>query len=455
MTKNLTEGKVLPILISYSIPYLFSCFLQTFYGLADLFIIGAFNGANEISAVSIGSQLMHMFTVVIAGLAMGTTVGIGRSIGAGEQRSVCRIIGSSITVFTGCSIVIAALLIACLRGILLLVATPAEAFAETYRYALICFAGIPFISAYNVLGSVFRGAGDTKSPLLFVLAAGILNIFLDWLLIGALAFGASGAALATVISQGVSVLIAAVVLKKAGTSGRTGSERLFARDFVPQRRTIAEILKVGLPIASQDGLIQVSFLVITAIANSRGVIVAASVGIVEKIICFLFLVPSAMLTSVSAIAAQNAGASKHERGTQTLRYALLICIGFGAVVSVLCNIAPERIIALFSRTEPEVVRMGAQYLRAYVTDCMLAGIHFCFSGYFCAYGKSLYSFLHNIISIALVRIPGVYLASRLFPQTLLPMGAAAPLGSLLSAIICAVLYAHLVQSQKKDGAVAQ
>ena len=207
---------------------------------------------------------------------------------------------------------------------------------------------------------------------------------------------------------------------------------------------MSRLAGIGVPVAFQEGLIQVSFLVITAIANSRGVNVAAAVGIVEKIISFLFLVPSSMLSTVSAVTAQNAGAGKHDRGRLALRYGISVCVSVGFVVFLICQFASEGIVGLFVVNEPEVVRLGGQYLRSYSIDCAVAGIQFCFSGYFSAYGKSQYSFLHNIISIATVRIPGAWFASVLFPATLYPMGLAAPMGSLLSSVICVFLYRRLV-----------
>ena len=178
--------------------------------------------------------------------------------------------------------------------------------------------------------------------------------------------------------------------------------------------------------------------------------VAAAVGIVENIISFLFLVPSAMLSTVSALAAQNMGAGNHQRGRQVLYYAVSICIGFGVLCSIVAQPFADQIVGMFVKDSPQVTVLGGQYLRAYVFDCIFAGIHFCFSGYFSAYGKSIYSFIHNIISIVVVRIPGAWLASVMFPSTLYPMGLAAPLGSLLSALICIALYYHAFMKKSSD-----
>lgn len=216
---------------------------------------------------------------------------------------------------------------------------------------------------------------------------------------------------------------------------------------------MGKILKIGIPVAFQDGLIQIAFIVITIIANQRGLNDAAAVGIVEKVISFLFLVPSSMLSTVSALGAQNIGAGKPGRAVQTLRYAIMLAAGFGVLATVTVQFIAEPIVALFTDSSTangaEVVRFGGQYLRGYIFDCIFAGIHFSFSGYFCACGKSGISFLHNSLSILLVRVPGAYLASKYFPQTLLPMGLANAAGSLFSILVCVIAYAILTRREKR------
>lgn len=429
---NLTQGPLLPQMMAFAIPYLLACFLQTFYGMADLFITGLFNGAAPITAVSIGSQLMHMLTVIIVGLAMGTTVSISRAVGGRDPKEASRCIGNSVLLFALFSLIGTVLLLLAIEPILSWLKTPTEAWADTRAYLLICFAGIPFIVAYNVLAGIFRGLGDTRTPMYFVALAGFINLLLDYIFIGPMAMGAAGAAAATILSEAVSVLLCLLYLRFANLG-----LSLTRKDFSFDALRMKTLLAIGLPISCQDGLIQISFLIITAIANSRGVEVAAAVGIVEKVISFLFLVPSAML---STVAAQNAGAGNDARGRQALRYGIRVCIVFGLLTTLFVHFRAEWVVSLFVTHEPEVVRLGGEYFRTYVIDCIFAGIHFCFSGYFSAYGKSIYSFLHNMISIVTVRVPGTYLAILLFPDTLSPMGLAAPMGSLLSAVICVGLY---------------
>ncbi len=434
MENNLTKGNILKNILFFSLPYLLSCFLQTLYGLADLFITGQFNGTAQITAVSIGSQVMHMLTVMIVGLAMGATVAIGRAVGAQQKDKTADTIGNTITLFMTLSIVLTAVLLVLVRPIVLVMSTPGEAVAGTVQYLTVCFMGIPFITAYNIISSIFRGLGDSKSPMYFVAVACVANIALDYLFIGAWGLGPMGAALGTTLSQTISVLIALAFItrKKTGIS-------LSRASLKPQKSIMAPIWKVGIPVMLQDGFIQISFILITVIANQRGLFDSAAVGIVEKVIGFLFLVPSAMLATVSALASQNIGAGEHERAAQTLRYALLMCLGYGLLMAGVVQLAAEPIVRIFDGTS-EVVKAGGQYLRGYIWDCMFAGLHFSFSGYFCAYGKSGISFLHNALSIVFVRVPGAYLTSMLFADTLFPMGLAIAAGSFLSTVICVIAY---------------
>lgn len=430
MEKNLTTGSVFKTVVYFSLPYLLSYFLQTLYGMADLFIIGQFNGVDSTTAISIGSQIMHMLTVMIVGLAMGATVMIGRAIGAKNHNQVSLAIGNTITLFMALSVIFTVVLLIAVNSIVDIMSTPTEAISETVLYLTICFVGIPFITAYNIISSIFRGMGDSKSPMYFIAIACASNIALDYLFIGIFQLGAAGAALGTTLSQTISVIVSLVVImrRKIGVS-------LSLKDLKPQKGTMGNLLKVGVPVALQDGFIQIAFIVIIVIANKRGLSDAAAVGIVEKIISILFLVPSSMLSTVSALSAQNIGAGKHDRARKTLQYATLITVSFGIISAIIMQFVAEPAVGLFTN-DAEVVLLGGQYMSGYVWDCIFAGVHFSFSGYFCAYGLSGISFIHNFISIICARIPLAYLASKYFADTLLPMGIASPAGSVLSVIIC-------------------
>lgn len=382
MERNYTTGSVFKNILIFSLPYLFSYFLQTLYGMADLFIIGQFEGVASTTAVSIGSQVMHMLTVMIVGLAMGATVSIGQATGANNRKEAASDIGNTVTLFLLLSLVLTVVLLVLVKPVVSIMSTPSEAVNGTIAYLTICFIGIPFITAYNIISSILRGMGDSKSPMYFIAIACVMNIILDYIFMGALHLGPAGAALGTTLSQTVSVAVALIFLikKEHGLS-------LHRTDFKPQSPIMGRILKIGVPIAMQDGLIQVAFILITIIANQRGLTDAAAVGIVEKIISFLFLVPSSMLSTVSALGAQNIGADKLERAKQTLRYAIYLAAGFGIVISILIQFIAEPVVSLFT-SDGDAILAGGQYLRGYIWDCFFAGIHFSFSGYFCACEKS-------------------------------------------------------------------
>ncbi len=433
MERNLTTGSVFKNIVIFSLPYFLSYFLQTLYGLADLFIIGQYEGVASTTAVSIGSQVMHMLTVMIVGLAMGTTVSIGRAVGAGDKKRVSACVGNTVTLFMLVSLAMTAVLILLVRPIVSVMSTPEEAVEGTVSYLVICFAGIPLITAYNIISSIFRGMGDSKSPMYFIAVACAANIALDYLFMGAMSLGPAGAALGTTLAQAVSVLTALIAIR------RHSSISLSKSDLRPQSGVMSQILSIGVPVALQDGLIQIAFILITVIANRRGLTDAAAVGIVEKFISFVFLVPSSMLSTVSALGAQNLGAGKPERARQTLWYSIAIAAGFGVLVSVLIQFIAEPVVGLFTHDEA-VITAGGPYLRGYIFDCLFAGVHFCFSGYFCACGRSMISFIHNISGVTLVRVPGAYFMSKMFPATLLPMGLATAAGSVLQVFICIAAY---------------
>ena len=436
MEKNLTTGSVSKTIVYFALPYLLSYFLQTLYGMADLFITGQFCGVDSITAVSNGSQVMHMLTVIIVGLAMGTTVVIGRAIGADNKKNAGVAIGNTITLFMGLSIVLTVVLLALVKPIVSLIAIPEEAVSGTVAYLIICFIGIPFITAYNIISSIFRGMGD------FIAVACAANIVLDYLFIGACSLGPIGAALGTTLAQTLSVIVSLIAIKVKKTGIHVSANAL-----KPQREVMGEILKVGIPVAIQDGCIQAAFIIITMIANHRGLDTSAAVGIVEKIISAIFIIPSSMLATVSALSAQNIGAGKHDRAALTLKYATFITCTYGIVVAIVMQFIAVGLIGLFT-SDSNVVLLGTQYMRSYIIDTMFAGVHFCFSGYFAAYGKSYIGFMHNIISITFVRVPGSYLASKLFPATLFPMGLAAPAGSVLSVMICVAAFVYLKRRGK-------
>lgn len=439
--KDLTSGGIVENIMSFSLPYMLAYFMQILYGLADLFVVGQYCGVDGTTAVSNGAQVMYMVTVVLIGLAMGTTVLTAQSVGAHDNMRTRQIVGNTISMFALVALGLMSLLL-CLRGwIVGVMDTPIEAVSGMEHYLTVCFAGIPFIVAYNVIASIFRGLGDSRSPMYFVGVACVCNIVLDYVFIGLLGLGAMGAALGTTLSQMVSVLFALITIRR-----HRDVINLHREDLKLRKSVVKQILRIGLPVAMQDGFIQISFLAITVIANGRGLVDAAAVGIVEKFIGLVFIVPSAMLSSVSAICAQNIGAGKMPRAIKTMHRAMLITTLYGTVCAVVFQFVPEWAVGIFTDNH-QVLVQGSDYLRGYVWDCIFAGVHFCFSGFFTACGYSIISFVHNSISIVVARIPLAWMASHIYPDTLFPMGLTTCTGSVVSCVICVVAFRWLMRKR--------
>ena len=443
MERNWTTENVFKSIIFFAFPFFISTLLQTLYGIADLFIIGQFNSTDSITAVSIGSQVMHMLTVSIVGLSTGSTITIGKAIGAKDREKAHTAIGNSITLFMSASLILTVCLLLLVNPVISLLSTPEQAVAGASVYLKICFLGIPFITAYNLISSVFRGLGDSKTPMYFIATAFVCNILLDYLFIGYFHMGPAGAALGTTLAQAFSVFTALFVILRKSTGIKVKKQHCRLQSGI-----VRTILRIGLPIFFQNSFIQVAFLAVTVFVNMRGLYDAAAVGIVEKIIGIMFLIPSSMLSTVSALAAQNMGAGKYKRARQTLWYSMGICVGFGITVSILTIFMAPDLMRLFESNKTVILR-GTQYIKGYVWDCIFAGIHFCFSGYFSAMERSELSFIHNFLSILIIRIPCSYLAAKFFPDTLFPLGLVTTTASLFSVIFCAVTYHILRKKEQK------
>lgn len=427
---DLTQGSVPKVLLRFAMPFLIANVLQALYGGADLFVVGQYDDAASVAGVAIGSQVMQTITGIILGLTTGTTILIAMGTGAKDDRKVAATIGTSVYFFTVTGIILTLVMVLFHRPIAALMHTPEEAMADTLHYILICSAGIPFIMGYNVVCGILRGLGDSKSPLYFVGLACIINIGADFLLVGGFGMRAAGAAIATVLSQSISFLTALWFLHRRGFHFEfTRRDIRFHKDL--SRR----IVTLGAPIALQDALINVSFLIITVIVNQMGVIASASLGVVEKIIIFAMLPPTAMAAAVATMTAQNYGAGLIQRMSRCLYSGIGISLVFGVSVCVYSQFLPETLTGIFTNA-PAVIEMAAGYLRGYSIDCVMVSFVFCINSYFSGQGNSWFPMIHSMIATFLFRIPLSYLCGQLDPTDLVLMGYAPPLSTLVSLLIC-------------------
>lgn len=435
--QNLVQGNILRTLISFAVPVLLALFLQAMYGAADLIIVGQFAGTNEQSGVASGSQLFNMVTMVITGLTMGVTVFVGEAIGSGKREQAGRGVGCGIAIFAVVALLVTAIVVPFSDQLAIWMHAPAQAFSQTSNYVRICGIGTVFITAYNVIGAVFRGIGDSKTPLLTVAIACVINILGDLLLVAVFHMGAAGAAIATVSAQAVSVACSLLLIRKKKLPFA------FSLRYIRfDSGCIKRILRIGIPIALQELLVQFSFLFIQVVVNTMGVAQSAAVGVAEKVCVFLMLVASAYMQSISAFVAQNNGAGRLERSRQALFYGIKTALAAGAVMGTLAFFGGSFLASIFSN-EPLVIANAHTYLKAYGIDCLLTAVLFCFVGYFNGCGRTAFVMIQGVVGAFCVRIPVVFLMSHLEDVTLFHIGLGTPISSVAQIILCVIAYKAL------------
>lgn len=446
-TQNFTEGRIFAPLIHFALPVLLALFLQTMYGACDLLIVGQFGGDHAdvfVSAVSTGSQIMQTLTLVITGLAMGLTVFVGTQIGAGLKEEAGRIIGSGIRLFGVIAIALTVIMIAAAPVLAGMMHAPEEAYGETVTYIIICSAGTVFIVAYNLVGSIFRGIGDSKVPLITVSIACVLNIAGDLILVAVFHMGEAGAAVATVSAQAVSVLISLAIIRKRKLPFA------FSLKYIKWNgKYIKKILTLGIPIALQDLLANISFLVILAIMNDLGLIVSAGVGVAEKMCGFLMLVASAYMQSMSAFVAQNIGAGKPERARKALWCGIASSLAVGIVMCLFTFFRGDLLAGIFAK-DTAIISAAAEYLKAYAIDCVFTAFLFCFIGYFNGCGKTTFVMLQGTICAFGVRMPITWLMSRQTPVSLFHIGLAIPASTIVQITLCGIYFCVMLRKEKQN-----
>ena len=430
------SGPIFPPLIRFTLPLMLSLLLQALYGGVDLAVVGRFSTTASTAAVATGSQVMQAATVIVTGLTMGVTVLLGQAIGAGEQKTAGEVVAGQIRLFVPVAALLTVGMIALAPQAAQLMQVPQQAVDETVRYIRICSGGMVFITAYNAISGVFRGIGNSRSPFLFVGIACVVNIVLDLLLVGVFHMAASGAAIATVVAQASSVAFSAGYLKKKGLPFTVNRSSFQAKGMV------SSILRVGMPIALQDFLVNISFLIITSIVNTLGVVASAGIGVTEKLFVFLSIVPMAFMSALSAFVAQNMGAGNPQRATRALFLAQGISTAFGVVIFLLAFF-DGALLGSFFDNDPAVIAATAEYLRGSALEYLMTPMTFCFLGYFNGRERTTFVMLQGLLSAFLVRIPVSYFLSRLPETGMFTISLAVPISGAVSLGLCIAYFLWL------------
>ena len=436
-TNDFTEGKILSPLLRFALPVLAALFLQAMYGAVDLWVVGKFAETADISAVSTGSQIMHSITGFLVGLSTGITVLVAQKIGEKRPDDAGKAIGNGITLFAVLAVIFTVLMLSFTPQISKLMNAPEKAFSQTVDYVRICSAGTVFIIAYNVLGSVFRGIGDSKMPLITVSIACVINIAGDLILVKVFGMGAAGAAYATVGAQAISVFLSLIVISKRKLPFEFG-KKCMRFDF----SVCGRILRIGSPIAFQDALVSISFLVIFSIVNSLGLVASAGVGVAEKLCAFVMLVPSAYSQSMSAFVGQNIGARKPDRAKKALFCGIASSLVAGVFMGYLSFFHGDMLSLIFAK-DPEVIAAAASYLKAYAIDCLFTSFLFCFIGFYSGLGKTVFVMVQGVIGAFCVRVPVSYFVSKIPDVPLFYIGLATPASTVLQIIMCFAFFAFV------------
>lgn len=427
-TADFTQGSILKKLCRFMLPVLGALILQAAYGAVDLLVVGRFGSTSGLSAVSTGSQVLNLVTFVVTQLAMGVTVLIARYIGEKREKEIGAVLGGAAVVFTilaGCLFV---LLVLFARPISVLMQAPQETLALTASYVRICGCGILFIVAYNVLSAVFRGLGDSRSPLLFVLVACLVNVAGDLVLVAGLRLDAAGAALATVLAQAVSVGCALAILR------RKKLPFTFRKSDVRLNEQCRRFLAIGLPLALQEFLTQLSFLALCAFVNRLGLAASSGYGVASKIVSFVMLVPSALMQSMASFVAQNIGAGNVKRAKKSMFTGIAVGVAFGIVMFALVLRKGDVLAGLFS-TDAEVVRRGFEYLRGFAPETIVTAVLFSMVGYFNGSNQTLWVMIQGLIQTLLVRLPLAYYMSIQPNASLTKIGMSAPVATVVGIVL--------------------
>ena len=444
MTKqksDFTQGSILTKLFWFMVPILGALILQAAYGAVDLLVVGRFGSTSGLSAVSTGSQVLNLVTFVVTQLAMGITVLIARYLGEKKPQQIPPLLGGGALVFALISVGLCILLVGFARPISILMQAPAESLDLTVSYVRICGSGIFFIVAYNLLSAIFRGLGDSKSPLLFVLVACVVNIFGDLFLVAGLRMDAAGAALATVFAQTVSVVCAVVMLLKKELPFTLKREDF---RFNPQCR---RFLSIGLPLALQEFLTQLSFLALCAFVNRLGLEASSGYGVASKIVNFAMLVPSALMQSMASFVSQNIGAGNPKRAKQSMFTGIGVGLGFGCVVFALVMLKGDVLAGFFS-TDPAVIQNGFAYLKGFAPETIATAVLFSMVGYFNGNQKTVWVMVQGLVQTLLVRLPLAYFMSIQPNASLTNIGLAAPASTAVGIVLNVGFYIYLNRRQR-------
>ncbi len=440
--QDFTQGSIFKKLVNFMFPTLGALVLQAMYGAVDLVIVGKFGTTAGISGVSTGANILNMFTFVLVSIAVGVTVLMGQYLGAKENEKIGKLLGGAIAFFTVVAVIFTVILVVFARPIAILLQAPEEALDLTVQYIRICGAGFIFIVAYNLISCIFRGLGDSTSPLIFVAIACVVNIFGDLLLVAVFDMNVQGAAIATIAAQAVSVFLSLVIIKKKKLPFKFSLKDI---GFGPE---IGKFVKIGTPLALQEFLTSISFLALNAFINRIGLDASSGYGVAQKIQQFIMLIPSSLMQSMGPFVAQNVGAAKEKRARSAMLCGMGIGCTVGLFVGILIFFRGDLLSRLFTN-DAAVIKRSFEYMKGFAPEAVVTSILFSYMGYFNGHSKSFFVMAQGLAQAFLVRLPMSYIMSIQPDASLTAIGAAAPTATVFGIILCLIYYKVMGRKLKR------
>ena len=440
-SESFTSGGITKPMLRFVVPFLLGLIVQNLYGAVDLFIVGQFASTVDVSAVTIGSQIMGSITQLVIGFATGVTVLIGLNFGAKNEKELARTTISSVVLFAVFALLIMILFLVFHRDAISAMQTPTEAISQAESYLFFCILGVVFIVGFNVISSILMGMGNSKTPFIFVSVACVINIVLDIVFVKEMGMGAKGAAIATTIAQAGSFIFGLIYLYKNGIGFK-----FTKKDMRPKLEIIKRITIIGGPLAIQNVLVALSFLFITAIINQMGLVASAAVGVAEKVMIIVFIPPIAFGAAVATFSSQNLGAGNVDRAKKSMWTGVWLSLVPSVLIVLLIQFWGETISSFFTR-DLNVIYAATEYLHTYSTDLLVVSFVFCMNGYFNSCGKSWFTLVHSLIASLIIRAPLAYIFRNISEGSLSLIGWAAPISTVVSLILCILFYYYINRSR--------
>jgi putative MATE family efflux protein len=406
--RNMTEGSPAGHIFSFALPLLAGSFLQQLYNMVDSFVVGQFVGDSALAAVGVGFPVIFMFTSLFTGLSTGGTVVIAQFYGAGQLDRVRDAVDTIYTAFTAAVIPVTVLAVALVQPILWLLRVDESAYHEAWVYLMVVCGGIIGTIGYNLNAGILGGLGNSRTTLLFLAIAAVMNIVLDLTLVLVFGLGVLGVALATIVSQAFSWLFGVFYIRRRYPQIAI---RPFCRRF--DKQLFSQIMGIGLPAGIQMSLVAVGSMVIMSKVNSYGQAYTAGYNVGYRLDQLAFLPVQSLSNAITAFVGQNMGARREDRARRGVRITVASAVVWSLIMAAVLIPCGPFLISLFSPT-PAVIDAGAAYLRGIMPFYVLFAVFFTLNNAMRGAGESVFPMVNTILSLILLRVPSVYLMANFF-----------------------------------------